>query len=61
MLLKETLKEINRLKSNCSVNSSIYILLKGYRLLLLIYNGYIAIILNLYTKHVAIIPNLYMK
>ena len=50
ILLKETLKEINRLKSNYSINSNIYILLKGYRLLLLIRNSYIAIILNLYIK-----------
>ena len=57
MLLKETLKEINRLKSNCSTNSSIYTLLKGHRLLLLIRNGHMAITLNPYTKHVAITPN----
>ena len=57
MLLKETLKEINRLKSNYSVNSSIYTLLKGHRLLLLIRNGHVAIALNPCTKHVAIAPN----
>ena len=40
MLLKETLKEINQLKSNYSANSSIYTLLKGHRLLLLVRNDY---------------------
>ena len=50
MLLKETLKEMNRLKSNCSVNSSIYALLKGHRLLLLIRNGHVAIAPNPCTK-----------
>ena len=35
MLLKETLKEMNRLKSNCSANSSIYALLMVHCLLLL--------------------------
>ena len=50
MLLKETLKEMNRLKSNCSVNSSIYALLKGHRLLLLVRNGHVAIAPNPCTK-----------
>ena len=50
MLLKETLKEMNRLKSNCSANSSIYALLKGHRLLLLIRNGHVAIAPNPCTK-----------
>ena len=35
ILLKETLKEINRLKGNCSANSSIYTLLVVRFLLLL--------------------------
>ena len=37
VLLKEILKEINRLKSNCSVNSSIYILFLVHCLLLLLF------------------------
>ena len=35
MILKETLKEMDRLKSNCSANSSIYALLMVHCLLLL--------------------------
>ena len=46
MLLKETLKETNRLKSNCTANSSIYALLMRLRLLLLFRNGLMAIALN---------------
>ena len=44
--MKETLKETNRLKSNRSANSSIYALLKGHSLLLLVRNGYVAIAPN---------------
>ena len=36
MLLKESLKQINRLKSNCSANSSIYALLMVHRLFLIL-------------------------
>ena len=50
IVIKETLKETNRLKSKCSVNSSIYILLKGHGLLLLIRKGHMTIASNLYTK-----------
>ena len=48
--IKETLKETNRLKSNCSANNSIYTLLMRLYLLLLLRNGYIAIALNLYPE-----------
>ena len=50
IVMKETLKETNRLKSKCSVNSSIYALLKGHGLLLLIRKGYMAITPNSCTK-----------
>ena len=40
MLLKETLKEMNRLKSNCSANRSIYALLMVHCLLLLLCYGH---------------------
>ena len=50
IVMKETLKETNRLKSKCSVNSSIYTLLKGHGLLLLIRKGHITITPNPYTK-----------
>ena len=46
MLLKETLKETNRLKSHCSANSSSYALLMRPRLLLLLRNGPVAIAPN---------------
>ena len=44
--MKETLKETNRLKSNCSANSSIYALLMRPCLLLLFRNGHVAIAPN---------------
>ena len=50
IIMKETLKETNRLKSKCSINSSIYALLKGYGLLLLIRKRYMTITPNLCTK-----------
>ena len=40
--MRETLKETNRLKRNCSANSSIYALLMGLCLLLLLRKGHVA-------------------